>query len=58
MNPEAFYQLSLARIDDLRRDAAVNRLADSTAHVGRRTSSRRQWRFRRTPRPSMTKRFA
>jgi hypothetical protein len=59
MHPELTYQLSLARIEDLKRHAAVNRrLAARTARVEGRTWWRRRWRYGRAPRASMTERFA
>ena len=58
MNPQVIYQTSIARNDELRRQADASRLAAEIAR-GRRPESSR-WRFRagRAPRPSMSERFA
>lgn len=61
MNPQVIYQTSIARINELRRQADAGRLAADTADTarGRRpASSRRRWRVGRNPRPSMSERFA
>ncbi|HKO27103.1 MAG TPA: hypothetical protein VJU80_06560 [Solirubrobacteraceae bacterium] len=61
MNPEVNYQTSIARIDELQRQAGLNRLAAEVArgrHERRRVSSVRRWRAGRTRRPSIAGRFA
>ena len=58
MNPQVIYQTSIVRIDDLRRQADASRLAAETARGRRALSSRRPWRAWRSPRPSMSERFA
>ena len=58
MNPQVIYQTNIARIDELRRQADASRLAAETARGRRPASSRRRWRTGRSPRPSMSERFA
>jgi hypothetical protein len=58
MNPQVIYQTSIARIDELRRQADASRLAAQTAPGRRPASSRRRWRIGRSPRPTMSERFA
>ncbi|HJS97016.1 MAG TPA: hypothetical protein VJ741_22295 [Solirubrobacteraceae bacterium] len=61
MNPEVTYQTSIARIDELHRQASLNRLAAEAAR-GRRGRLRvpflRRWRVGRGARPSIARRFA
>jgi hypothetical protein len=58
MNPQVIYQTSIARIDELRRQADASRLTAQAARGRRPTSSRRRWRAGRSPRPTMSERFA
>ena len=58
MNPQVIYQTSIVRIDDLRRQADASRLTAETARGRRPASSRRRFRAWRSPRPSMSERFA
>jgi hypothetical protein len=68
MNPQVIYQTSIARTDELRRQADASRLAAETGYGRRSTSSRwrrpvsarvlPRWRAGRGPKPSISKRFA
>jgi hypothetical protein len=58
MNPQVIYQTSIARIGELRRQADASRLAAETARERRPVSARRRFRAWRSPRPSMSERFA
>ena len=59
MNPEVAYQTSIARINELQRQAASSRLAAQTARGLRRASNRRLWwRAGRSRRPSIVERYA
>jgi hypothetical protein len=58
MNPEVNYQTSIARIEELHRQADVSRLAAAVDRAPHAASSRRRWRIRRRPRPSIAGRFA
>ena len=58
MNPQVIYQTSIMRIDELRRQANAGRLAAETRRGRRVLSSRRPWRAWRSPRLSMSERFA
>ncbi len=68
MNPQVIYQTSIARTDELRRQADASRLAAETGRGRLSASSRwrrpvssrvlRRWRAGRSPKPSISKRFA
>jgi hypothetical protein len=58
MNPEVKYQMSIARIEELHRQADASRLAAKAARVPHGKASRRQWRIGRRPRPSIAGRLA
>ena len=61
MNPEVTYQTSIARIDELHRQAGMNRLAAEAARGRRgrrRVPSLRRWRAGRGAGPSIARRFA
>jgi hypothetical protein len=61
MNPDVTYQMNIARIDELQRQAGLGRIASETAGARRERRlalSLRRWRAGREPKPSMAERFA
>jgi hypothetical protein len=58
MNPQVKYEMSIARIDELQRQAAMSRHAAQAVRGRRWASGVRRWRAGRSARPAVAERYA